>query len=91
MKVTKIETFEAIQWFKTGDHLKIEMYRVSDKEFSSCCTYCNKQLLLHGQLNKKTVCAGDWIITNNFGEVFICKYDQFEAIYEKVTNKGEIK
>jgi hypothetical protein len=67
---------EATQWFKHGDHPKVEVYLAGpgDIVFGSILT------LEGGHI----VTPGDFIITGIKGEHYPCKPDIFHATYEKV-------
>ena len=52
------------------------------------CDQCSVVMRLHGWIDTieggHIVCPGDWIITGIKGELYPCKADIFNAIYEKV-------
>ena len=61
---------EATRWFKNGDHPAVKPQPHS--------TYGWIDTLEGGHV----VSPGDWIITGTAGEVYPCKPDIFEEIYE---------
>ena len=67
---------EATQWFKHGDHPKVEMDCVGPGD------------IILGWISTleggHEVTPGDFIITGIKGEHYPCKPDIFEATYEKV-------
>jgi hypothetical protein len=67
---------EATQWFKHGDHPKVEVFLNRSKKHGWIST-------LEGG---HVVIPGDYIITGIEGEHYLCKPDIFEATYEKVEN-----
>jgi len=66
---------EATQWFKLGDHDKVEKFFAEDPEKLG---YGWIQTLEGGHI----VTPGDWIITGVHGEHYPCKPDIFELTYE---------
>lgn len=81
---------QAIRWFKNGDHPQVEVGRYSkpDVPDDCVCNQCGQPYLVHGLVNTLEdmvrVCPGDWIITGNLGEIYPCKPDVFDAVYEQV-------
>ena len=67
---------EATQWFKHGDHPKVEVYLDGPGDI-----VIGSILTLEGGY---IVTPGDFIITGIKGEHYPCKPDIFEATYEKV-------
>jgi hypothetical protein len=67
---------EATQWFKHGDHPKVEV------------DYSRSKDIVLGWISTleggHIVTPGDFIITGIKGEHYPCKPDIFEATYEKV-------
>jgi hypothetical protein len=63
---------EATQWFKDGDHPKVNW--ISWKGFGRIDT-------LEGEMQ---VTPGDWIITGVKGEFYPCKDEIFKLTYEAV-------
>jgi hypothetical protein len=73
---------EATQWFKMGDHPKVESYARADgkgQEELGCI-----KTLESGRNGMHIVSVGDWIITGVKGEHYACKPDIFEQTYEPV-------
>lgn len=63
---------EATQWFKDGDHPKVQ------------CSPWNGRVFIDTLEGDHTVTPGDWIITGVKGEHYPCKPDIFEMTYEAV-------
>jgi hypothetical protein len=84
---------EAHQWFKIGDHEKVE--RPWSKQADYRCPQCHQAWGEHGAIRTLEssqdgahfVCPGDWIITGIQGERYPCKPDIFAATYETVTKE----
>jgi hypothetical protein len=84
----------AVQWFKLGDHDKVEKY-CPLKETKPTCRYCGMHISEHGWCDLvkpleggHIVCPGDWIITELYGTTkayYPCKNDIFLETYEKET------
>ena len=51
------------------------------------CEHCSQIMRDHGWIKtlegRHTVCPGDWIITDEKGEIYPCKPDVFEMTYDK--------
>lgn len=80
---------EATQWFKHGDHDKVESYDdYSGLDHHRICEHCAIKMFAHGWVptleGGHIVCPGDWIITGVKGEHYPCKPDIFEQTYERV-------
>ena len=81
---------EATQWFKIGDHPKVE--RPWSQKSDHRCPKCGDSWGKHGSIKTLEdtedgahfVCPGDWIITGIKGESYACKPDIFAATYEQV-------
>lgn len=70
----------AKQWFKMGDHHKVELYARGDdkgQEHLGCI-----KTLESGQTGFHIVSVGDWIIEGVKGEFYACKPDVFSLTYE---------
>lgn len=80
---------EASQWFKNGDHPKVDGHEFFP--FMRCS--CWPAIVSHGYIETleggHIVCPGDWIITGIVGEHYPCKPDIFKATYEPVTGEKE--
>lgn len=77
---------EATQWFKDGDHEKVEpIFGVGSVGYGTCQ---HQDRTDHGVIKTLegfgVVCPGDWIICGVAGEYYPCKPSIFEATYEKV-------
>ena len=68
---------EAVQWFKLGDHPKVEPLHPRNPGFEDY----GRIETLEGE---HVVTPGDWIITGVKGECYPCKPDIFEMTYEAV-------
>jgi hypothetical protein len=66
---------EATQWFKMGDHPKVEQHPSHDPESKRWGWI---ETLEGGHI----VTSGDWIITGVQGEHYPCKPDIFDMTYE---------
>lgn len=81
---------EATQWFKDGDHPKVELATPMGDTIR--CSFCGELFynphMTHGWIQTleggHIVCPKDWIITGVAGEHYPCKPDIFEVTYEKV-------
>jgi hypothetical protein len=76
---------EANQWFRDGDHSKVEKYINYESKLS--CGKCGKGSQFHGWITSHEtggykVCPRDWIIKDIVGKYYPCKPDIFEATYE---------
>ena len=85
----KPKIIEAVQWFKHGDHPKVNK-DVFSHEGGCDCPECMKPLDIHGTIKtlegKHIVCPADWIIkSGTSGEFYTCKPDIFKATYEYVS------
>lgn len=69
---------QATQWFKLGDHIKVEALFI-----------CNKieEFFIDTLEGKMNVIPGDWIITGIKGEHYPCKDEIFKETYE-IVNEG---
>jgi hypothetical protein len=86
---------EATQWFKDGDHPKVEMcwfdrdgalrWAVGDSPAINVWN-CTKRPAIKTLEGWHEVTEGDYIITGVVGETYPCKPDIFEMTYEEVTN-----
>lgn len=79
---------EAIQWFKLGDHTRVQPFLKNGKILVSQCVHCGLPYSQHGWVDTleggHIVCPGDWIIEGISGEFYPCKPDIFEATYARV-------
>lgn len=80
---------EATQWFKGGDHPKVQPLEHGPWNFDldEPCGTCKQDREIHGELRVLDsvflwVCPGDWIIECSIGELHLCKPDVFEHTYE---------
>jgi hypothetical protein len=79
---------EAEQW--RGVLPNVEPYLYKESEKYKACDLCGLVNSYHGLL--KTVqteirlCPGDWIITDTYGEEYICKTYMFRYLYKPVLN-----
>lgn len=83
MKYRKRELFDAVQWFKLGDHPDVKLLQnYPYKE----CRLCKENIKNHGWLgcDSALVCPGDWIVTNEEGVGCVCNTDKFNSIYEPI-------
>lgn len=64
---------EATQWFRHGDHEKVERYLIGDDDTNGWL-----ETLEGGHV----VTPGDWIIKGVAGEFYPCKPEIFAATYE---------
>ena len=95
----KLDTIEATQWFKNGDHPldgcnspedegKIVRYYPNPTD-GRICNYCADDMYGHGYIEVMKgagyiVCPGDWVITGINGEYNLCKNNIFKRTYESV-------
>ena len=84
---------EATQWFKDGDHSKVEMcwfdrtgrVRWAPGDPNGINVWdCERRPAIRTLEGWHEVTPGDWIITGVKGEHYPCKPDIFEATYERV-------
>ncbi len=59
------------------------------------CGHCNEIMHIHGWIdiheNGRVVCPGDWIITDEKGEIYPCKPDIFEMTFDKEIDAEKAK
>lgn len=72
---------DAVQWFKQGDHPKVERYGESTIDQYPVYEKCGFIETLEGCMH---VNPGDWIIRGVAGEFYPCKDDIFRMTYEGV-------
>jgi len=75
---------EAKQWFKPGDHPKVNVLTKVDGipiVFDDSCPIPGNITTLEGDM---MVVPGDWIIKGIKGEFYPCKPDIFAATYDEV-------
>ena len=68
----------------------VRYYRTPDGDSQTLCKHCGIVMYHHGWIDTleggHIVCPGDYIITGVKGEMYPCKPDIFEAIYEAVAD-----
>lgn len=73
----------ATQWFKYGDHPKVEEFKTF---FQTTCRHCGKDMSDHGILlaynDDQLVCPGDYVGVYGNGEWFRMSPTRFENLYE---------
>ena len=84
----KPTTIDAIQWFKdvnSGKDFKIKSYAERDPLDNRVCEQCRHPMKDHGFLDRfrygQLVCPGDYLYKLD-GQVFVCKPDIFNIIWE---------
>lgn len=69
MKVKRKDIFEAVQWFRDGDHPAVAPggWRTM---INSPCRTCGELSIKHGHIahpeGSYTVCPGDWIVSDGW-------------------------
>ncbi len=80
-------TIEAIQWFKLGDHERVQGMTGDWEPTPGKCDFCMRAYIDHGFIETLTggqlVCPGDWVLTDDRGD-HPCRAAIFEELYEKV-------
>lgn len=82
----------ATQWFKLGDHEKVNSIKFSRNK---PCWLCRKEMMKHGTTikdgRKVEICPGDWIIEDIQNKIIITIMSDYEfkfeyEKYEELTN-----
>lgn len=64
----------------------VRYFRHPGVDGNATCAVCHRRMNDHGWIDTqgdgRTVCPGDWIITNVIGDRYPCKNDLFEATFE---------
>lgn len=85
-----IETVEAAQWSKVGDHVAITTLSVSSEAVGKkICTSCGQPMSAHGMRDLDghlcdTICPGRWIITRENGRIEYLDDAAFQKMFTAV-------
>jgi hypothetical protein len=76
---------EAVQWFKLGDHPRVELYTDGGTTMADCGFPQNQ----HGKVKTATgyfgVCPGSWVITDENGLDFWMDEQSFKANFMPIS------
>lgn len=68
---------DAVQWFKIGDHYKVEPYKGENYN----CAICHDFMEDHGLLRNRVICPGDIIINKVPNGYMACKPHIFILLF----------
>lgn len=73
----------------------VRYYRNPDVKGETKCKHCGATMHIHGWIDNscggRAVCPGDFIVTDEDGDVYPCKPDIFAATYDEATQPSVAK